>query len=184
MLCPSHSIPGTQCTSGWVGLRTGMDKCGTAYPTGVWTLKWPVCSELIYILHYSSPCFLFCMVCSLNTDSIGCVNINLESFLVCQVQKGQQLTQIGGKVWSNGFHSRQEENMWKTHVKCRKTRLMQDWRPRKLFAWLAKQIRMSAQTLKMPQNCSICIHYKTTVIQKLYDTDHKGRLHLVNLYFH
>lgn len=38
--------------------------------------------------------------------------------------------------------------------------------------------------LKMPQNCSICIHYKTSVIYKLCDTDHKGRLHLVNLYFH
>jgi hypothetical protein len=36
----------------------------------------------------------------------------------------------------------------------------------------------------MPQSCSICIHYKTTVFHRLYDIDHKGRLHFVNLYSH
>ena len=115
MLSPSHSTPSTHCTRGWVGLRAGMDRCRTAYPTGVRTLEHPVCNELIYILHYSSPFFFF-------ADSTGCVNVNSESFLVCQVQTVQQFTQIGEKVCSNGFHSRQEENMWETHVKCRKTR--------------------------------------------------------------
>ena len=38
--------------------------------------------------------------------------------------------------------------------------------------------------LKMQQNCFICIHYKTTVVHKLCDTDHEGRRHSVNPYFH
>ena len=188
MLCPSHSTPSTHCTRGWVGIRASMDRWRTDYPTGVWTLKHPVCSELIYILHYSSPCFFFFfgMMYILNTDSTGCVNVNLESFLVCQVQTGQ-LTQTGEKLWSSGFHSRQEENKWKTHVKCRKTR--HNWCKigdilENCLLDLQSKLGCLLKQLKIPKNCSICIHYKTTVIHKLYDTDHKGRLQLVNLYFH
>jgi len=127
------------------------------------------------------------MTYTTNTETTGCVNVNLESFPVCQVQTKQQLTQRGVKVCSNGFHSRQEQNMWETHVKCRKTRhkccKIGDFLENCLLH-LQSKLGCLLKQFKMPQNCSICIHYKTNVIHKLYDTDHRGRLHLVNLYFH
>jgi len=36
---PAASYPrkksGTHCTGGWVGLRTGLDRCGKSGPTGI-----------------------------------------------------------------------------------------------------------------------------------------------------
>ena len=49
--CPRER-PGTHCTGGWVGLRTGLDWCGKSRPTGIRSPDRPARRQSLYRLHY------------------------------------------------------------------------------------------------------------------------------------
>ena len=44
--------PATRCTGGWVGSRTGLDRCGKSFPNGIRSLDLPVRSESLYRPRY------------------------------------------------------------------------------------------------------------------------------------
>jgi hypothetical protein len=44
--------PGTHCTGGWLGHRTGLDRCGKSRPTGIRSPDLPARSEPLYRLSY------------------------------------------------------------------------------------------------------------------------------------
>jgi hypothetical protein len=44
--------PGTHCTGGWVGLRTGLDRCGKSRPTGIRSPDRPARRQSLYRLRY------------------------------------------------------------------------------------------------------------------------------------
>jgi hypothetical protein len=51
VLCPRER-PGTHCTRGWVGSRTGLDRCGKSRPTEIRSPDRPARSQLLYRLRY------------------------------------------------------------------------------------------------------------------------------------
>jgi len=56
--CPGRSLSrersSTHCTGGWVGPRTGLDRCGNSRPTGIRSPDRPAHSQSPYLLHYSA----------------------------------------------------------------------------------------------------------------------------------
>jgi hypothetical protein len=49
----SRERPSTHCTGGWVGSRTGLERCGKSRPTGIRSPDRPARSQSLYLLHYS-----------------------------------------------------------------------------------------------------------------------------------
>ena len=51
--------PGTHCTGGWVGLRTGLDWCGKSRPTGIRSPDRPARRQSLYRLNYPGICLVY-----------------------------------------------------------------------------------------------------------------------------
>ena len=64
---------GTHFIGGWVGLRTGLDKCGNSLTTGLRSQDCPVRSDTLYRLSYPSSKTLMPMTIALNMEYIKLV---------------------------------------------------------------------------------------------------------------
>jgi hypothetical protein len=51
---PAVFYSGTYCTGGWVGPRTGLDRCGKSRPTGIRSPDRPAHSYSLYRLSYTA----------------------------------------------------------------------------------------------------------------------------------
>jgi hypothetical protein len=57
----SRERPGTHCTEGWVGPRSGLDRCGKSRPTGVRSPDRPARSQSLYRLRYPAHILHVCV---------------------------------------------------------------------------------------------------------------------------
>ena len=61
---PGRSLPweraGTHCTGGWVGPRTGLNRCGNLAPAGIRSPDRPARSQSLYRLRYAAHSVTVC----------------------------------------------------------------------------------------------------------------------------
>ena len=58
----SQERPGTHCTGGWVGLRTGLDRCGKSRPTGIRSPDRPARRQSLYRLRYPAHQYVYFVI--------------------------------------------------------------------------------------------------------------------------